>query len=459
MKDNDNIANPNRFTCLDVCLDHQMMAFCLFRLLCRTFSAGAALCVAGLAYQSGLKIQAEPIQVSDTRLAELDRFARSKVQSDQFGNIAYGLWQGGALLQSGFHGPVQPSQADTVAEDTIYQIYSMTKPVTAVGLMILHERGYFDLDDPITTVLPELDEIEVVADYDENDRLFTYLPPHAPTFRQLLSHSAGFAYQSAERSPIDRKYIALGVTESPTGDELVARVASVPLMRTPGAEWHYSIASDLQGVIIERLTGETLHAFLKREIFDRLAMHDTGFFVDEAKAKRISAVSQHENGKLIYQPRANLSEAHQGRTFFEGGHGLMSTLEDYHRFLELLRRGGRTGPIEILAPESVEALTTNAIRYHGQPAPQRGYGSQSGLGYGFGVSIIENPEVAGMSAPKGTYYWYGALGSWFWVDPQNEIVFIGMIQTPDPVAPDMIAATMARVYGAAPRSNQTTTTP
>jgi len=427
--------------------------------IARWVATSFALCVFVIQLLDVSNAQPPKRIVSDQRLADLDRFARAQIKSGQFGNIAYGLWQGGELLLSGFHGPIQPHGAESVSANTIYRIYSMTKPVTAAGLMILHERGHFELDDPITTVLPEFTDIEVVADYDENDRLFTYRPPSAPTFRQLLSHSAGFAYQSADRSPIDRKYIAMRAVEAPTGDEFVARIASVPLMRTPGSEWHYSFASDLQGVIIERLTGESLHAFLKREIFDRLAMQDTGFFVDDSNIDRISAVSRQGTGTLVYDPIDNLSEAHQSQTFYEGGHGLMSTLEDYHRFLELLRRGGRSGAVEILSPESVEALTTNAIHYQGTPAPQRGYGTQAGLGYGFGVSIIENSQVAGLSAPKGTYYWYGAMGTWFWVDPKNEIVFVGMIQTHDPIAPDMIAATMARVYGADTQLTQTAAAP
>ena len=204
------------------------------------------------------------IEVNQSQLSTLDRFARGQVRDGQVGNISYGLWQRGALLQSGSYGTVQPQGASQASDETIYQIYSMTKPVTAVGMLILHERGYFDLDDLITTVLPEFSDIEVVADYEEDGQLFTYLPPNAPTFRQLLSHTAGFAYQSKDRSEVDRRYIALDVANAPTGDALVSRVASVPLMRTPGSEWHYSLASDLQGVVIERLTGETLQTFLKR---------------------------------------------------------------------------------------------------------------------------------------------------------------------------------------------------
>lgn len=326
----------------------------------------------------------------------------------------------------------------------------MTKPVTAVGMLILHERGYFELDDPITTVLPEFESIEVVADYDEDGRLYTYLPPHASTFRDLLSHTAGFAYQSKTRSPVDDKYIELDVANAPSGDALVSRIASVPLMRTPGPEWHYSFASDLQGVIIERLTGESLHAFLKREIFDRLNMQDTGFFVPAGDEHRISSIATPSPHGLVHEPAEDLSRATQEETYFEGGHGLVSTLADYHRFLEMLRREGRVGASQIIRPESVVTMTHNTLRYRGQPTSQRGYGRQAGLGYGFGVSIVEQPGIAGLSAPKGTYYWYGALGSWFWVDPKNEIIFIGMIQTRSPVGPDMLAASMEAVYGPAP---------
>ena len=431
----------------------------MFAFLLKPLANCAILCLAATLLQSLPSASADPVLVTQKRLAELDTFAQSQVQSGQFGNMAYGLWQGDTLLQSGFHGPITDVETQTVSEDTIYQIYSMTKPVTAVGMMILHERGYFDLDDPITAVLPEFENIKVAADYDENDRLFTYRPPNPPTFRQLLSHTAGLACQSADRSAVDRRYIEMHIADSPSGDELVARVSSIPLMRTPGSEWHYSIASDLQGVIIERLTGETLHDFLKREVFDPLGMQDTGFFVDNYKAARVSAVTSQGASGLVSEPATDLSQAHQSLTYFEGGHGLMSTMKDYRQFLKMLLHDGCAGDTQILQPESIAVLTTNAIRYKGQPAPQRGYGTQAGLGYGFGVSIVENPEVAGMSAPTGTYYWYGALGSWFWVDPVNGISFIGMIQTREPVAPDMIAATMAHVYGAETQPAQLAVSP
>ena len=127
----------------------------------------------------------------------------------------------------------------------------MTKPITAVALLILMERGYFHLDDPITDVLPELAGVEVIADYGRTGEWYTYRSVHRPTFQDLLSHTAGFAYDRINRTPLDTKYHALAITQSPDGDTLVSRLSELPLMRTPGAEWNYSIASDLQGIIIE----------------------------------------------------------------------------------------------------------------------------------------------------------------------------------------------------------------
>lgn len=384
--------------------------------------------------------------ISPDRLADLEDYMISFVSGDRVGTLSYGVWQRGELIGSGFYGSTQAPGSRDVDENTFYQIYSMTKPVTAVGMMILHERGYFDLDDPITTVLPEFEGVEVVADYDDTGNLYTYLPPGPPTFRHLLSHTAGFAYQSADRGPIDRRYLELNITQAQTGDALVERIASVPLMRQPGAEWHYSFASDLQGVVIERLTGDSLHVFLKREIFDRLNMRDTGFYVPDDKTHRVSITSRTSSDGLIYEAPDDLSEHAQSRTYFEGGHGLISTLADYHRFLECLRRGGRTGAVQILTPDSVDLVTSNAIRYRGAPAPQRMQGRQAGLGYGYGVSVIIDPILAEMGAPIGTYYWYGALGSWFWVDPVNEVVVVGMVQTRSPVAPEIISGSMTKLY-------------
>ncbi len=390
--------------------------------------------------------EADPYRPSPKTLHQLDELMQSYLQSEQVAHISFAIWQHGALKKSGYFGARGSPDEASVSEATIHRIYSMTKPVTAVALLILMERGYFHLDDPISDVLPELAGLEVIADYGQTGEWYTYRSVHQATFRDLLSHTAGFAYDRLNQTPLGAKYHALEITLSPDGDTLVSRLSELPLMRAPGAEWNYSIASDLQGIIIERLTGEPLDQFLEREIFARLHMQDTGFYLPPHKLDRVSAVSERSQGGLHQNPESDLSEAAQRRTYFEGGHGLVSTIADYHRFLEMLRRGGRAGPIRILEPETVALLCTNRLLYRGAPAPRRGYGRSSGLGFGFGVGTIESPQRARLAAPAGTYYWHVTLGTWFWVDPDNDIIFIGMAQSHSPVTPDGMKASMEIVY-------------
>lgn len=379
----------------------------------------------------------------------LDRVMAAYVEQDQVGHISYGLWQKGVLITDGFHGVLHDQRAEPLNEHTIHRIYSMTKPITAVGLLILLERGYFHLDDPITDVLPEFEALRVVADTDEDGVEYTYETPRAPTFRQLLSHTAGFG--TADRSNRTQTHAAAHashLTLSPNTDDLVKNVAQTALISEPGAEWNYSVSSDLQGAIIERLTGESLARFLDREIFMRLNMYDTGFFVSQAQSPRVAGVTQRSDDEGLRQATLEpLTEAAQSQFYFEGGHGLVSTLSDYHKFLEMLQRGGRVGQARILQASTVATLQTNAVRFRGAPAPTSSNGRQNGLGYGFGVGTIEDPERAQMAAPAGTYFWTGALGTWFWVDPSNDIIFIGMVQTRTPCDQDLTKASMAAIYG------------
>lgn len=323
----------------------------------------------------------------------------------------------------------------------------MTKPVTAVGLLILLERGHFDLDDPITEFLPEFEHTETLADYDADGQLFTYRAPYKPTMRHLLSHTAGFAYWRPNGGIIDERLFAANIADSVDGDAFVHAVAQEPYIAMPGSEWNYSVASDLQGIVIERISGQSLPDFLEQELFAPLGMMDTGFDVPVDKIDRLSDVTRaHETG-LEYILVEPADEASQSNVFAEGGHGLYSTQRDYLQFLNLLRNQGRAGDQQMLSPKTLDLFHTNAIKYRGAPGRQRPSGSGSGVGYGLGVGTVEDPNRAGMAAPKGTYYWNSALGTWFWIDPVNDIVFIGMVQSATSIEPDAMKAAMASIYG------------
>ncbi len=380
-------------------------------------------------------------------LNQLDHALNDLVQTGQTANLTYGVWQRGDLVRDGYFGPVSPRNPNIVSDDTIFSIQSMTKAVTAIGILILVERGAFELDDSMTDILPEFEDVEVIADQDTDGNLFTYKPPRPPTIRQLLSHTARLGNARPSISPVETKLWQSGILSARTVDEVIGIASSVPYIAAPGAEWNYSIASDLQGAIIERVSGESLGSFLKREVFEPLEMYDTGFFVHRKDIARLSGVLQRTPKGDVFQNYEDPENAVQSRTYHEGGHGLFSTQADYYRFLEFLLNNGQTGSGRLLKPETLAAFGKNAIRYRGRPSSIGSVGRRQGLGFGFGVGTIEDPAISGMAAPKGSYYWYGALGTWFWVDPVNEIIFIAMAQTDKPMETDYIRDSMRWVYG------------
>jgi CubicO group peptidase (beta-lactamase class C family) len=266
--------------------------------------------------------------------------------------------------------------------------------------------------------------------------------------RQLLSHTAGFAYGNQSNTVIDRRLLEMDIMRSPTSSDLISKVANLPYARAPGAEWQYSIASDLQGAIIERITGESLDAFLTREIFDPLEMRDNGFYVPHEQRDRISDVTEYEPGGFAYINYETADFEAQSQTFFEGGEGLYSTQADYARFLIFLLKDGQVGERQLLQPDTLEAFRSNKIRYRGKPSTVSRSGRSAGLGFGFGVGTIENSVISEMAAPEGSYYWQGALGTWFWVDPENELFFVGMLQSRGEFEDNLLRESMRMIYGA-----------
>ena len=392
----------------------------------------------------------EKRQISEHAVRALHEQLSAYVTQGQVANMSFGVWQNGQRVTDGFYGPVSATEPATVSDTTIHSIQSMTKPVTAVGLLILMDRGRFQLSDPITNFLPEFEDTETLADVDDDGNFYTYLAPNPPTMAQLLSHSAGLSYWREDGGPVDRKLFDAAISRSASADRLVQTAATVPYVSMPGAEWRYSMASDLQGAIIERITGEPLATFLERELFKPLGMDDTHFYVPAHKQNRISGVTRATDSGWVYAPVEDPRQTAQSKTFWEGGHGLYSTQHDYFRFLDFLQNDGRSAIGSLLSPEMLELMRTNAIKFRQKPGRQRSHGSGAGLGFGFGVGIIEEPDIAKMSAPKGTYYWRGAFGTWFWIDPVNEIIFIGMIQSKTPVEPDLLNTAMRAVYGEVP---------
>ena len=330
-----------------------------------------------------------------------------------------------------------------MTNDALFRIYSMTKPVTGVALMILYEEGKFRLADPVEKYLPEFENLQVFAGTDDSGNIITEPQNHKMTIRELMSHTGGLSYGIFAQSPVDTKYVEADLLNNAfTLEEFTRRLGEIPLKHQPGSRWEYSVAVDVQGYLVENLAGQPFGDFLQERIFDPLEMTDTDFYVPEEKVSRFAQVyGYNREGELEPGegfPGANFLE---DPNFQSGGGGLVSSTMDYMRFSQMLLNGGELDGIRILAPLTIDLM-------HRDQTPRGMTGamsSETGTVFGLDFAIIEDP-VEAESYSKGEYYWGGAAGTWFWIDPVENLVFVGMIQQFGQGIPDVRSTSSRLVY-------------
>ncbi|MEW6019267.1 MAG: serine hydrolase domain-containing protein [Pseudomonadota bacterium] len=299
-----------------------------------------------------------------------------------------------------------------VTRDTIWRIASMTKPVTGVAMMMLWEEGKWDLDDPVAKHIPEFADLQVAT---ADGGLAPQVRPM--TMRDLMSHTAGF--------DVSAGYEDAGLQD---GDlqAMIDKLAKLPLAVQPGSDWRYGPSVNIQGYVVEKLSGQDLDAFFRSRIFDPLKMDDTGFHVEADKLSRVSAVHTYDaSGKIVAAGEVRPAPTAPPE-FLSGSGGLFSTAEDYWRFAQMLLNGGELDGVRLLKPETVELMRTNVLA-DGVTVDLYGP-SQTGVGFGMDFAIIMDPKAAGTPQGLNSFYWGGAFGTWFWIDPTNDLVFVGMIQ-------------------------------
>jgi CubicO group peptidase (beta-lactamase class C family) len=342
------------------------------------------------------------------------------------------LMKDGKPVASNVQGYADIAARRPLTKDSIFRIYSMTKPVTGAALMILHDRGKWKFSDPVAKFLPELTNLRVYRSVDAAGNLVSEPAGVQPTMGQLVTHTAGFIYGFGP-TPVDREY-QKHIPLLPTTDDpstYLAGLAKIPLAYEPGTQWQYSIAMDLEGIIIARLSGKSLQAFMKTEIFGPLGMVDTDFVVSPEKRDRFVTLYDMQAGKLTPITTGPFAGTYaETPVMASGGGGLVSTASDYARFASMLLNGGSLNGRRILSKRGTRTMMTS----HLPPAlVNGGYGigiQQIRPGYEFGVNgaVVTDPAKAKVAMGKGSYLWDGAAGTWFWVDPANKIVFVGMIQ-------------------------------
>lgn len=367
----------------------------------------------------------ESVGLSSEGLTKIDETLAGFVAEGVLPGVATLVARHGKIVHRSTAGLKDIASGEPLAEDTIYRIFSMTKPVTAVAMMVLYEQGLWSPDDPIAKHLPEFADVKGPGGAPVD---------HAPTMGELMTHTAGFGYGigPGPHDATDAAYIAAGVWTAKDLSELSQRVAAVPLAYQPGSAWRYSLSMDLQGAVIERLSGVALPDFMREKIFKPLAMGDTDFFVPAEKRPRLATL-YHMYGQTqltVLDHPGFVRDPAVIPAIPSGGGGLYSTITDYARFAQMLLNKGELDGARIISAASVEMMTANHLP---DAIIQRGViaGAQKicpGRGYAFNGAVFYDPAAAGSPVGKGTYQWDGASGVWFWVDPENDLLFVGMIQ-------------------------------
>ncbi len=319
-----------------------------------------------------------------------------------------------------------------MADDAIFRIYSMSKPITSVALMQLYERGLFQLNDPVHRVVPAWRDHQVWLS-GEGDKMELKAPDSPMTFRHVLSHSGGLTYGSTAH-PVDKKYRELKVNrgEGETLESFMDKLSQVPLRYEPGRRWMYSLSTDVCGALVQILSGQPFGEYLREHIFEPLGMKDTAFQVSEDCVDRFCANYRRnpdKSLKMIDDPQS--STYLSAPTFESGGGGLTGTLDDYHRFCEMLRRGGELDGQRVLGPRTLRMMHMNHLP-GGKDLTELAIGTFSetaneGVGFGLGFATTLG-EVAAGGLGNGDYYWGGAASTIFWVDPVEDLVVIFMTQ-------------------------------
>lgn len=391
----------------------------------RSFFRPGALLLAlilSLSFYGLAQPQVVPSALSETRLQQLEAYFGVLREQGKVSGAVHLVGHKGEVVWLKTHGSLDPETGAPMPEDAIFYMMSMTKPIVTTGLMILYEEGHFELNDPVEKYLPYFAERQVqVAESGKakGDGAEELVPAaRSITIAHLMSHTAGLLHGLGS-SELERRY-AMTLYGKPhqTIEDRVKAMASLPLIDHPGEAWHYSAATDVLAVLIEHFSGQPAATFLKERIFDPLGMEDTGYNIsDEALGRVVPAYQMDpQSGQLKKHPR---QIPRQGNTVFGGTHGLYATAGDYFRFAQMLLNGGTLDGKQILSPKTVELMRVNHVgdKY-----------DTPGFGFGLGFGVRTDLADAKMLGSEGMYFWNGAWNTYFFIDPEEELISIYLMQ-------------------------------
>jgi CubicO group peptidase (beta-lactamase class C family) len=380
-------------------------------------------------------VRPEDVGLSSERLARIERhLERRYLDQKKIAGALTLVARRGRVAHLAPVGMMDLERGKPMREDTIFRIYSMSKPVTSVALMTLYEHGHFQLDDALHKHIPAFRDLRV---YDGgNHPTFATRPAErAMTIRDLLTHTSGLTYGFMERTNVDRAYrrLNIGDRDVPLA-QMVETLATLPLEFSPGTRWNYSVATDVIGHLIERISGRRLDAFLRDEIFAPLGMVDTGFHVPSDRLERLATNYSRMPDKSVRVEDDPAASAYAAPpAYLSGGGGLVSTASDYLRFCQMLLNEGELDGRRILGRKTIELMTENHLP-DGRDIASLNLGGQfsqvtyDGVGFGLGFSVTLDLARAQTVGSIGEYAWGGAASTAFWIDPAEELIVIFMTQ-------------------------------
>jgi CubicO group peptidase (beta-lactamase class C family) len=381
--------------------------------LVTAFVAACVLAGSAVAAERGL---------DQARLERLEKLVRADVERGRIPGVVMLVVRDGKVVMNKAIGRQDAEKGVAMRTDSIFRMYSMTKPIVSVAAMMLVEEGRLLLSDPVSLHIPELKGLKVGVE--KGDGLDLVAAAREPTVHDLMRHTSGFTYGIFGKSMVKELYGKAGVDRSDQDNgEFIKKLSSVPLMNQPGSTWEYSRSTDVLGVVVERVSGQTLDRFLEERILKPLGMKDTGFSVPADKQSRIAEAFPTDPDS---KQAVKLIEVREPPKLLSGGGGMVSTAADYLRFTRMMLNGGELNGVRILSKKTVEYMTSDHLGAVRGPAylPGAGYG----FGLGFAVRLTDGQAATPGSA--GDYNWGGLGGTYFWVDPKEKLIAIWMMQAP-----------------------------
>lgn len=402
---------------------------------------------------------AEEVGMSNERLARIDAYLESAVAEDRLPGIIALAQRRGQIIHHSLHGKMDIAAGRSMEADAIFRIYSMTKPIVSLALMLLHDEGRLQLHDPVSRYIPSFAATKVYSHISENQLRFVEQDPPMTVFH-LLTHTSGLTYggdawhpvdklfrEAAERRGFFRRDMDLG--------ELIQCFADVPLCFQPGSSWQYSVATDVVGYLVQVIADTPLADFLKERIFDPLGMQDTGFDIPPEKVRRLAAIyGSQDNGDplLIEHAKVVNGDVRVPTRCPSGGGGLVSTTADYLRFANMLLNGGELDGLRLVSPMTIKRMTANSVPR--EYLPLRIGIERYGYGFGLGFRVMEDFGRANGYSSLGEYGWSGAANTHVVIDPREDLIILMMTQMwsvephrPRSILPNLVYQAIDELYG------------